>query len=81
MKLKDINYSVALLCVLSGRALIIGAGIGDALVIASLCALCAFKFYTDSKKEIPINDSVKNELSDLRSAVNGLKMAKSLQRL
>lgn len=80
MKLKDINYSVALLCILSARALVLGANFGDALAIAALCALCSFKYYTDSKKEEPINDSVKSELEQLRSVVNALKVAKAMQR-
>jgi hypothetical protein len=80
MKLKDINYSVALLCVLSGRAVILGCSVGDALAIAALCALCGFRYYTESKKEAPINDTVKNELEQIRSTLNGLKMARSIQR-
>jgi hypothetical protein len=62
------------------RLVIKGAGIGDACALAALCGLYGFILYLDSKREVPINDQVKSELEQLRSAVQNLKLAKSVGR-
>lgn len=81
MKLKDINYSVALLCLLVGKVLITGASIGDAIAIAALAGLYGFTYYVESKREIPINDQIKSELEQMRSSINGLKISKTFQKI
>lgn len=81
MKLKDINYSVALLCLSVGKILITGATLGDAIAVAALAGLYGFTYYLESKKELPINDQVKSELEQMRSAINGLKISKTFSKI
>jgi hypothetical protein len=54
--------------------------VGEALAIGALAALYAYTLYLDSKKEKPINDQVKQEVEDLRSAVNALKVGRAFGR-
>lgn len=54
--------------------------LGEAATIAALCALYGYQLYLDSKKEKPINDTVKKEIEDLRSAVNALKVGRAFGR-
>lgn len=74
-----VHYSLVLLCAAVGRHLVYASSIGDACVIAALAGLYGFICFTDSKKEIPINDSVKSELAHLQSSVNALKVAKAFR--
>ena len=54
--------------------------LGEAVAIAALSALYAYTLYLDSKREKPINDAVKQEVADLRSAVNALKVGRAFGR-
>jgi hypothetical protein len=74
------NISLAATLIFGLRLVIKGAGIGDACALGALCALYGFILFLDSKKEVPINDQVKSELEQLRSAVNNLKLAKTVGR-
>jgi hypothetical protein len=47
--------------------------IGEAIVVAALCALYGYNLYLDSKKEKPINEDTKREIADLRDTVFTLK--------
>lgn len=62
------------------RLIIFGASIGDALALLSFASLCAFFYFLEDKKEAPINDSLKNEIEQIKSTVNALKISKSLGR-
>lgn len=76
MKLKP---CMCLLLVVVARAVVFSASVGDALAIAALSALYGFDLYLESKKEVPINDSIKEEISALKSAISALKLQKSLR--
>jgi hypothetical protein len=75
--LKKINYPLSAMLVLGARLVVKGASIGDAVALAALCGLYAYTLYLASKIETPINDSVKNDLEQLRNAVQSLKIAKT----
>lgn len=81
MKLKEINYSVVLLCLLVGKVLITGASIGDAVAISALSALYGFIYYTEANKAVVVNEDIKQDIEQLKSNVNALKIAKTMQRL
>jgi hypothetical protein len=54
--------------------------IGQAVVIAALCATHCYNLYLNSKKEKPVNEEVKKELAELRQAVNSVKLTKVFAR-
>jgi Ca2+/Na+ antiporter len=54
--------------------------IGEALAISALCVLYGYTLFLDSKREAPINEEVKKELQELRSAVSALKVARAYGR-
>ena len=75
-----IDYPTLLLSLIAGRCIIFGAGIGDAIAVIGLAALFGFTKYLKTKEEQPINAQLKQELSEMKSSINALKLAKSLGR-
>lgn len=78
--MKHLSPTLALVAGIGIRAVVFGASIGDALAITSLCALHAYTSYLASIKHLPINDEVKADIVEIKSAIGALKMAKSLGR-
>lgn len=74
------NPSLILLCSLILHSHFKTISVGEAVAIAALCALYGFTLYVDSKKVQPINDEVKADLAELRSAVNALKIGRAFGR-
>jgi hypothetical protein len=74
------NVSLAAMLIFGLRLVIKGSSLGEACALAALCALYGFILYLESKKEVPINDSIKEELRHLRSAIDSIKLAKSVGR-
>jgi hypothetical protein len=71
------------LCLVAGiviRSVVFGASIGDAIALCAVCGLHGYLQYLNSVKTIPINDSVRAELAEIKSTVNALKIAKSMGR-
>ena len=62
------------------RVVIVGAGVGDALAVAALGGLYAFTLFLESKKEAPVNESIKKELSDVKAALAALRVGKTIGR-
>lgn len=54
--------------------------VGEALAIAALSALYAYSLYLESKQEKPINDTLKQELHELRTTVTALKVGRAFGR-
>lgn len=78
--LKTTQYAALFAIVaLTGRAAWFGASIGDALSIISACSLLALTLYLESKQQLPINDEIRREVSEIKSSVNALKIMKSLR--
>lgn len=63
------------------QSLIMGISLGNALSIVGLAALYGVYYYFESKKEAPINESVKKELKTLQEEVNVMKAALQSQKL
>lgn len=78
--LNKMSFSLGCLLVITARIVILGASLGDALAAAALAGLYGYTLYLEGKKQEPINDEVKKELSLLRDQVNTLKVAKSMGR-
>lgn len=78
MELK--NPALILLTSLVAHAHFRVTSIGEAIAIAALSGLYAYSLYLSSKKEPPVNDTVKQEVADLRSAVNALKVGRAFGR-
>jgi hypothetical protein len=78
--LKNVDFSLVLLAVYSIRPIIFGASLGDAVILTSLATLYGYGQWLIHKKPVDINDSVKQDLEQLKSAVNGLKVAKAVGR-
>jgi hypothetical protein len=66
--------------VFTGRLVIFGSSLGDALVCASLSAVLCLQMYFDSKKQEPISQSVKDEIEQLKASIASIKLGKSLGR-
>jgi hypothetical protein len=77
---KVLDFSTLLLVAVCVRSIIFGASIGDACMIAAISALHGYKLYLDSIKQQPLNDIVLKELSDMKSTINALKLAKGIGR-
>lgn len=78
--MKNINPSLSLLVALCARSVVFGASVGDALAIAAAAGLYGYWLYLESKKELPVNEQVREEIQELRGAINALKISKSLGR-
>ncbi len=74
------NPSFIAMAIFGARLVVLGASIGDAIALSALAALYGYTLYLNSVKEIPINDTLKEELHHMRDAVNALKVARSFGR-
>ena len=79
--IKHLSFTNVILCILLLRIIIFGASFGDALAFLGICATHSYLFYLNNKKEIPINQEVKEEISqmrqehlELKSQLNSLKL-------
>ena len=75
--LSKINPALSCLIGITLRVIIKSATVGDAIALFAVCALYAYQAYLESRKEKPVNDSIKLEVKELRDALNALKVAKS----
>jgi hypothetical protein len=75
--LTKINPALCCLLGITARILIKGASVGDSIALFAVCALYGYQTYVESRKEIPINDTIKQQVSELRDAINSLKVAKT----
>lgn len=75
----DIKVKVitALLVAICARSAIFGASIADALAIFSISALCGFTMYLKNKEQESVNDVVKRDITELKSAVGAIRLGKS----
>ena len=64
----------------SGRLVVLGASIGDAMALGALAALYGFSLYLESVRQAPLNDQVKKELEELKTSVASLKLGRSMGR-
>jgi len=69
------------------RSLIFGANVGDSIALISLCGLFGFFYYLEHKKESPVNEKIKlqlealkEEMNQLKSTVNGVKLGVTIGR-
>lgn len=81
MSFKNINIPLSFVGVLLLRILFKGATIGDSIALSALCSLYGYTKYLTFKVEIPINDSLKIDIENLKNAVGSLKIAKSMGRI
>lgn len=65
--------SVAFLPIFLAKLILKDNNISDAMIVLALSAIYAFSYYLESKKEIPINQKVKDELSSLKEEVKEMK--------
>lgn len=62
------------------RMLICGSNIGESVALAAMGGVFCFLVYLENKNEAPINEQVKKDIEELRSAVNALKVEKAFRR-
>lgn len=79
--LKKLDYSLALLSLYAIRPAIYGASISDALVVGFLVGLYCYKRWIAIKEQVKVNDDVRAEIKDLRSSINNISIARSMNRL
>lgn len=72
--------SLALLFSLVAHSHFKSINVGEAIAIGALSALYAYTLYLESKVGVPINDVLKAELAELRTAVSMLKVGKAFGR-
>lgn len=75
--LAKLNPALCCLIGITLRIIIKGASVGDSIALFAVCALYGYQAWVESKKEAPINETVKQQVQELRDAVNSLKIAKS----
>lgn len=73
-------YPLAALMVVVSRVVIFGATIGDSIAVCGLSALLGFVFFLESKKQQPVNDSVKAEVEHLKNQIDGIKVSLAYRR-
>jgi hypothetical protein len=78
---KKLNLIEYLVIALITRIVFKGASIGDALSIVPLIALQCHQNYLKSKEVAPLGPQLEKELSEMRSTLATLKIAKSYSRL
>jgi hypothetical protein len=76
-----LNLPAVALCSVIIKSLITGISIAEALAIVGLAALYGLYYYYESKKEPPLNDSIKAELKNLQDEMNVVKAALQSQKL
>lgn len=79
LKLLKNNMALAILLGLSARAILIGADFGDALAIIGISALVAFIKFQE-KKEISELDELRQDVKQLKDAIQGLKIERAIRR-
>jgi len=75
--LNKINPALCCLLGITIRILVKGASVGDSIALLAVCALYGYQAYVESCKEVPINDTIKQQVTELRDAINSLKVAKT----
>lgn len=78
-KLLKKNASLLLLLALVVRSLLLGADIGDAIVIIALSALVGFHSF-QQKRETDELDELKQDVKLLKDSVQGLKIERAVRR-
>lgn len=71
--------ALVILLGLSARAILIGADFGDALAIIGISALIAFIKFQE-KKEISELDELRQDVKQLKDAIQGLKIERAIRR-
>lgn len=54
------------------RLLVTGASLGDSVALVALLGLYGFHYYTEGRKEAPINETVKKHISSLEANLQSL---------
>lgn len=62
------------------RCLVLGAGIGDAIIGISLVISIVYKNYYLHKSKIDEKDAIYKEIDDLKGAVTSMKLNTSMKR-
>lgn len=78
--MKNLSPSLALLVACIGRILVYGASIGDSIAVIGVSALYGYTLYLNTKTKADVPAEIKQELGELKSAVNALKLGKSIGR-
>lgn len=79
--LKKIDVCLVFLACLIIRNVIKGANVGDAIAICGVASLYGYRSYLEIKKVVHVNDEIKKDVSDLKSSVNSLKIARSFTKI
>lgn len=77
--LKNVNYSLLAFFLFSIKLVVFGSSVSDAIALFALAGLYGFSLFLESKKETPINDEIKKDLENVKSAVNALKIGRTLR--
>jgi hypothetical protein len=84
---KHLNLPTLILSSFLIRLLVLGAGIGEALVIIGLSALYGYHLLLESKKQTPVNKEIvdrivelEEQLSITKNKVNAINLASSMKR-
>lgn len=77
-KLTKVNWIFVCLILLGLRALI-DANLSQALIVAVLGGLEAFRQFRDTQKHVALNDDVQRQLDEMKNAVAGLSMKSAVR--
>jgi hypothetical protein len=77
--LLSMNFTVLVFVLIGLRVTIMGASIGDALVIAAICGLQGLNRYLETIKTNDINEKLAQELSEIKSHMSGLMIKNSVR--
>ena len=69
------SLPTVLITILTIRAAVLGASIGDAIAIIALAGLYGYKLFLDTKLIVNINDDVLKEVEKIKSEVGNVAIA------
>lgn len=75
----SVNFIATIFVLIGLRITFVGASIGDALTILSICGLQAFYKWVETQKQENIGENLQKELADIKSHVSALAIKNSIR--
>lgn len=74
------NFALLAFVAYTAKTLTISTNVADALVLFCLAGLYGYDKYLSTKRIVPINDAVIQELNNVKAIIQGMKLEKSSVR-
>lgn len=74
------NLPLIALLMFTGRLVVLGASLGDAIVVVALSALCGATAFAKSKIVPDVNGDLKAELDNIKTTIAAIKLGRTLGR-